>query len=52
VAACNDYDLDGKTVTAWMFSKDGQYVRGDGRSDLEVLDQVLNQIREREGDPK
>jgi hypothetical protein len=51
VAGCNDYDLGGSTVTTWVFSKDGQHVRADGKSDLEVLDRVLDQIREREGDP-
>lgn len=49
VAVHNDYRLDGKAHTFWLFTKDGRCVKGEGLSDKEALELVDAQIREAEG---
>ncbi len=45
VACHNDYTMTGVSHTFWLFTKDGQAVRGEGKTDAEALDQVRVQIR-------
>lgn len=40
VAVHNDYRLSGEAHTFWLFTKDGQAVKGEGRTDAEALNQV------------
>lgn len=40
VAIHNDYRLNGEPHTFWLFTKDGQAVKGEGRTDAEALGQV------------
>lgn len=44
VAAHNDYRLDGKPHTFWLFTQAGRAVKGEGRTDKEALNQVREQI--------
>lgn len=45
VAVHNDYRLRGLPHTFWLFTKEGQAVKGEGRTDREALDQVRAQIQ-------
>jgi len=40
VAVHNDYRLNGRFHTFWLFTKDGRAVKGEGQSDREALDIV------------
>ena len=41
VAGHNDYRLDGKSFTFWLFTHpDGRWAKGEGRDDAEALDEV------------
>lgn len=40
VAVHNDYRLNGIFHTFWLFTKDGQAIKGEGVSDAEALQQV------------
>lgn len=50
VAIHNDYWQDGCQHTFWLFTMktdgagDGQYVKGEGRTDAEALDEVRNKL--------
>lgn len=40
VAAHNDYNLDGKFGTFWLFVKDDRAVKGEGATDFEALSEA------------
>lgn len=41
VAVHNDYRLNGKNMTFWLFTNsDGRFVKGEGFTDLEVLEKI------------
>lgn len=44
VAVHNDYRLDGKAHTFWLFTKNGRAVKGEGITDKEALDRVRAQL--------
>lgn len=44
VAVHNDYRLSGISHTFWLFTKDGEALKGEGRTDAEALDQIREQI--------
>ena len=46
VAVHNDYRLDGVAHTFWLFTKGGQAVKGEGRTDAEALNQIRAAIAE------
>lgn len=46
VAVHNDYILDGVHMTFWGFSRGHQWVKGEGETDLEALNDVLEEVRE------
>ena len=42
VAVHNDYRLNGKTMTFWLFTRaDGRWIKGEGETDAEALSQTL-----------
>jgi len=42
VAVHNDYRLNGKTMTFWLFTRaDGRWIKGEGETDAEALAQAL-----------
>lgn len=42
VAVHNDYRLNGKTMTFWLFTHtDGRWIKGEGATDSEALAQAL-----------
>jgi hypothetical protein len=43
VAVHNDYTLDGKAHTFWLFTKGPLALKGEGRTDAEALDKVRTQ---------
>jgi len=45
VAVHNDYRQYGEFHTFWLFTKGGLCAKGEAKSDLEALKQVLEQIR-------
>lgn len=47
VAVHNDYRLGGEFHTFWLFTSEDRAVKGEGRSDVEALAQVLEQIKEK-----
>lgn len=47
VAVHNDYLLNGERWTFWGFSKGREWVRGEGRTDKEALDQVRAELKRR-----
>jgi hypothetical protein len=44
VATHNDYRQDGQTHTFWLVAKDGRCIKGEGRTDMEALDDCRFQI--------
>jgi hypothetical protein len=44
VAVHNDYQQGGTPHTFWLFTKDGRYLKGEGRTDHEALNQVREQL--------
>lgn len=49
VACHNDYRLAGRSMTFWLFTKDGRQVaKGEGATDAEALTEVRRQIGLRE----
>lgn len=46
VAVHNDYRLNGENCTFWLFTKGEQAVKGEGRTDVEALNQVRMRLRE------
>ncbi len=45
VAGHNDYRLHGATYTFWLFTHpDGRWVKGEGKTDAEALNQVRAEI--------
>lgn len=44
VAVHNDYRLNGIDHTFWLFTKSGRCVKGDGRNDLEALNNVRRKL--------
>jgi hypothetical protein len=49
VAVHNDYHRGGVRYTFWLFThSNGRYVKGEGRTDKEALDQIREQLRSKE----
>ena len=45
VAVHNDYFVDGKFHTVWLFTNSsGKYLKGEGKTDREALDKVRSQL--------
>lgn len=44
VAVHNDYRQGGLFYTFWLFTKDGQCIRGEGRTDAEALNFIRSKI--------
>jgi hypothetical protein len=44
VAVHNDYMLDGKRYTFWLFTKGDRCVKGEGESDASALNQIRNKL--------
>ena len=44
VAVHNDYRLDGKFHTFWLFTKDDRAIKGEGISDAEALNEVRQKL--------
>lgn len=44
VAVHNDYTLDGEDYTFWLFTKGNYFVKGEGHTDQEALQNVVNGI--------
>ena len=46
VAVHNDYEQDGKRLTFWLWThpKRGIFVKGEGYTDEDALNQVLNEV--------
>ena len=45
VAVHNDYKLDGKSMTFWLFTHpDGRYIKGEGVTDFEACTQAKDQL--------
>ncbi len=46
VAIHNDYRLNGEQHTFWLFAnKDGRYLKGEGKTDAEALNQIRKSLR-------
>jgi hypothetical protein len=45
VAVHNDYVLDGVLKTFWGFSRGHQWVKGEGQTDLEAINEALGEAR-------
>lgn len=45
VAVHNDYRLNGEDHTFWLFTKDDRAAKGEGRTDEDALQIVLNKVR-------
>ena len=46
VAAHNDYRLNGKSYTFWLFTHDnGRYFKGEGETDVEAVMAIVRQLR-------
>jgi hemerythrin len=46
VAAHHDYQLNGVPHTSWLFTRGDRFVKGEGRTDAEALDQIREQLPE------
>lgn len=47
VAVHNDYKQDGRLMTFWLLTHaSGRYVKGEGESDFDALEQIRRQITE------
>lgn len=46
VAVHNDYRVDGEPHTFWLFTKDGRAIKGEGRTDVIALREVVAQTTE------
>jgi hypothetical protein len=44
VAVHNDYKIDGVSHTFWLFTKNGQAIKGEGRTDADALYEVRKLI--------
>lgn len=44
VVCHNDYRLKGQSYTFWSFSRGREYIKGEGRTDAEALNQVRAQM--------
>ncbi len=44
VAVHNDYKLNGKDFTFWLFTKDDKHIKGEGATDMIALSNAYNQI--------
>ena len=40
VAVHNDYRIHGEHYTFWLFTKDGRAIKGEGRTDIDALNQI------------
>ena len=49
VAVHNDYRMAGTIHTFWLFTKGDHCVKGEGRTDIEALDQVRSELLARRG---
>lgn len=48
VAVHNDYRLNGEDYTFWLFTHfSGEWLKGEGRTDIEALKQVLLELQVR-----
>ena len=56
VAVHNDYKVNGKSMTFWLFTStvevslltgkaDGFYIKGEGETDVEALMQILQKLK-------
>lgn len=48
VATCLDLNVNDEFMTSWLFLKDGRYVEGVGKNDVDALFNVLTQLGERD----
>lgn len=46
VVCHNDYRLNGVLMTWWSFARGSQYVKGEGHTDAEALDQCMSAVRD------
>ena len=44
VAVHNDYRLNGKLYTFWLFTKDDRAVKGEGKSDADALNEIRRKL--------
>lgn len=45
VAVHNDYQQHGEFHTFWLFTHEcGEYVKGEGHSDIEAMGEIYNQL--------
>lgn len=48
VAVHNDYRLDGRRLTFWLFTHpSGWWAKGEGTTDFEALEQVISEAKSR-----
>ena len=47
VAAHNDYKLNGRGYTFWLFTRDDRCVKGEGKTDAAALNEIRAAVRAR-----